>query len=52
MRSLVESLIRNKNKNPNKIIFADENKSITNQELYVNQCKLHLIYLIIIINQL
>ncbi len=34
MRSLVESLIRNKNKNPNKIIFADENKSITNQELY------------------
>lgn len=34
MRSLVESLIRNKNKNPNKIILADENKSITNQELY------------------
>lgn len=34
MRSLVESLIRNKNKNPNKIIFAEENKSITNQELY------------------
>lgn len=34
MRSLIESLIRNKNKNPNKIIFADENKSITNQELY------------------
>ncbi len=34
MRSLVESLIRNKNKNPNKIIFADENTSITNQELY------------------
>lgn len=34
MRSLVESIIRNKNKNPNKIIFVDENDSITNKELY------------------
>ena len=40
MRSLVESLIRNKNKNPNKIIFADENKSITNQELYDKSMKI------------
>ena len=34
MRSLVESIIKNKNINPNKIIFVDENKSITNNELY------------------
>ena len=34
MRSLVESIIKNKNINPNKTIFVDENKSITNNELY------------------
>lgn len=34
MRSLIESLIRNKNKNPNKVIFIDDNKSITNKQLY------------------
>lgn len=34
MRSLIESLIKNKNKYPNKVIFVDDKKSITNAELY------------------
>lgn len=40
MKSLIDCIYNNKLKNPNKVIFVDENSSITNKELFDRACSI------------